>query len=332
MKKEEHKPDIGLIKKYQKIFQEIRKESSKIVVGQDEVITALFRALLSNGNAIVEGIPGIAKTLIIKVLAKVSGSVYSRIQFTADLLPTDIVGLTVYIKDKNEFVVHKGPVFANFVIADEINRSPPKSQSALLEAMQERQVTIGNTTYKLPNPFFVMATQNPIESSGVYQLPEAQIDRFLFKINITYPKMHEETDILKKNMTLKDFDKYNLKAITNPKEIVNMQDITKEIYLSKDIENYIVRLVNATREPEKYKITLGRYIEWGASPRASIGLFIASKAEALLPGSNFVTPIHIKRIAHDVMRHRILLNYEGQAENIKTDDVITEILHKVPVS
>ncbi|MEK6907075.1 MAG: MoxR family ATPase [Nanoarchaeota archaeon] len=325
------KPSAELVKKYQKILQLIRDESSNIIVGQDEVINGLLRALLCDGHVLLEGIPGIAKTLIIRTLAKVTGCHYSRIQFTADLLPTDLVGLTTYIKEKDEFRVNKGPVFANYVIADEINRSPPKTQSALLEAMQERQVTIGNKTYPLPDPFFVMATQNPIESSGVYPLPEAQIDRFLFKIKIVYPKLHEENEILTKNITLKRFDEVKLSSVTNPREIIAMQEFIKKIYLSKEVENYIIKLVDATRNPNKYKINSGQYIEWGCSPRASIGLYIASKAEALIKGSNYVTPAHVKAVAHDVMRHRILLNYEGQAENIKTDDIVTEVLSKVPI-
>ncbi len=331
MKHTVSKPDINQIKFYQKKLQLIREESSNIVVGQEDAVNGLIRAFLSDGHVLVEGIPGIAKTLIVRTLAKVTGCKYSRIQFTADLLPTDIIGLTTYIKEKNEFVVNKGPVFANFVIADEINRSPPKSQSALLEAMQEKQVTIGNDTYPLPKPFFVMATQNPIENAGVYNLPEAQIDRFLFKIKILYPRLHEENEILTKNMTLRRFDDIELKETTNPKEIIKMQEFVKKIYLSKDVENYIVRLIDATRNSHKYKINSGQYIEWGCSPRGSIGLYIASKAEALIQGSNFVTPAHVKKVAHDVMRHRILLNYEGQAENIKTDEIITEILSKIPV-
>lgn len=205
------------------------------------------------------------------------------------------------------------------------------TQSALLESMQEKQVTIGTKTYKLPDPFFVMATQNPIESSGVYPLPEAQIDRFLFKIKIEYPKFSEESQILKKNITLQRFDEVNLRSVTNPKEILKMQDFVKNVYLSKDVENYVIRLVDATRNPHKYKINSGQYIEWGCSPRASIGLYIAAKAEALIKGNNYVTPAHVKAVAHNVMRHRILLNYEGQAENIKTDDIITEVLSKVPI-
>lgn len=331
MKKEEHKPSLDEVKKYQKRLQLIREESSKIVVGQHEVINGLLRALLADGHVLLEGIPGIAKTLIVRTLAKVTGCEYSRIQFTADLLPTDLVGLTTYIKEKNEFQISKGPVFANFIIADEINRSPPKTQSAMLEAMQEKQVTIGTKTFSLPDPFFVMATQNPIENAGVYPLPEAQIDRFLFKITIGYPKLHEENEILTKNITLNRFEEIELKEITSPKEIVKMQDFAKKIYLSKEVENYIVKIIDATRNPHKYKLNVGNYIEWGCSPRGSIGLYIASKTQALIDGSNYVTPAHVKKVAYDVMRHRILLNYEGQAENIKTDDIIKEVLEKVPI-
>jgi len=328
----EKKPDLKDIKKFQEKLELVRKECTKIVVGQDNVINGLLRALISDGHVLLEGIPGIAKTLIIRTLAKVTGCQYSRIQFTADLLPTDIVGLTTYIKEKNKFQVSKGPIFANFVIADEINRSPPKTQSAMLESMQERQVSIGNETYLLPLPFFVMATQNPIENAGVYPLPEAQVDRFLFKIIIDYPKVHEESEILTKNMTLTRFDDVKLNNVITTKDIMDMQQFIRKIYLSKDVENYIVRLIDATRNPNKYKISSGQYIEWGCSPRGSISLYIAAKAEALIQGSNFVTPNHVKSVAHDVMRHRILLNYEGQAQNIKTENIIDEILSKVSVT
>jgi MoxR-like ATPase len=318
------------IKYYHKVFLDIKNECKKTIVGQDRVIEGLLRGIICNGHILVEGVPGIAKTLIVRTLAKIIGGTYSRVQFTADLLPTDITGLTIYDKGKG-FTVVKGPVFANFIIADEINRAPPKVQSALLEAMQENQVTIGKTTYPLPLPFFVMATQNPIESAGVYNLPEAQIDRFLFKVNIYYPNTDEESEILKRNITLYSFDDFGLKKIVNPTLISEIQNFVKDIYVSKSVEKYITKIVDATRHPEKYNIRLGKYIEWGSSPRASIGLFIASKAEALLRGQKFVTPHHIKTVAHDVLRHRILLNYEGQAENISRDDIISEILNKVPM-
>ena len=317
-------------KEYHDLFLKVKNECKKTIVGQDKVIEGLLRGIICDGHVLLEGVPGIAKTLIVRTLAKVIGGSYSRIQFTADLLPTDITGLTTYDKSKG-FGVLKGPVFANFVIADEINRSPPKVQSALLEAMQEKQVTIGRETYQLPLPFFVMATQNPIESAGVYNLPEAQIDRFLFKLNIYYPNTDEEGEILKRNITLYSFDEYHLKSVINPKLIMEIQKFVKDIYVSKSIEKYITKIVDATRHPDKYNIKLGKYIEWGSSPRASIGLFIAAKAEALLRGQSFVTPHHVKTVALDVMRHRILLNYEGQAENINRDDIISEILNKVPI-
>src|SRR3989344_2977489 len=329
-KENDSKPSLEEVHKYQAVLSKVREESAKTVVGQKEVVNGLLRAILCDGHVLLEGIPGIAKTLIVRTLAQVTGGKYSRVQFTADLLPSDITGLVSYNKETEKFIVLKGPIFANYIIADEVNRSPPKTQSSVLEAMQERQVTIGNDSYPLPKPFFVMATQNPIESSGVYQLPEAQIDRFLFKLQINYPKFEEESLILKKNITLKRFEEYGLKKITNPVEMIKMQDFTKRIYLSKDIETYIIRLIDASRFPSKYKISNGHYIDWGCSPRGSIGLYIGAKAEALLQGSNYVTAGNVKKIAFDVMRHRILLNYEGQAENIKTDEIIKEILQKVP--
>tara|TARA_Y100000034_G_scaffold134632_1_gene203650 strand:- start:4789 stop:5802 length:1014 start_codon:yes stop_codon:yes gene_type:complete len=324
------KSDVDKLKEYHKLFLKIKNECKKTIVGQDRVIEGLLRSIICDGHVLVEGVPGIAKTLIVRTLAKVTGGSYSRIQFTADLLPTDITGLTTYDKSKG-FSVVKGPVFANFIIADEVNRSPPKVQSALLEAMQEKQVTIGKVTHGLPLPFFVMATQNPIESAGVYNLPEAQIDRFLFKINIYYPNTDEEAEILKRNITLYSFDDYGLKNIIDPKKITEIQKFVRDIYINKSIEKYITKIVDATRHSDKYKVKLGKYIEWGSSPRASIGMFIASKAEALLRGQKFVTPHHVKMVAHDVLRHRILLNYEGQAENINRDDIISEILNKVPM-
>lgn len=311
-----------------KILSKIKEEIARIVVGQEEVVDALLCSIISDGHALVEGIPGIAKTLLVRALGKVTGCETKRIQFTVDLLPTDIIGITTYTKERG-FEIVKGPIFANFLIGDEINRSPPKTQSALLEAMQERQVTIGKETFPLPNPFFVMATQNPIETAGVYSLPEAQIDRFLMKVLMYYPKVGEEQRILKSNITLKKFEDFQLKSITNPKEIIEMQEIVKKIYMARSVEDYIVKIVDMTRHPKG--LTLGKYIEWGGSPRASIGLFIASKARALMQGNTFVTPQQIKDVAYNILRHRILLNYEGQAENIKTEDIITEILSKVPV-
>ena len=307
----------------------VRKEISKAVVGQELVINGLLRALLANGHVLVEGVPGIAKTLIIKTLANVMTSNFQRVQFTSDLLPTDILGLTAYDKTKGFYIV-RGPVFTNFLLADEINRSPGKTQSALLEAMQEKQVTIGRETFSLEKPFFVLATMNPIETIATYPLPEAQIDRFLFKLYIGYPNKKEEQDILKKNMTTKGFEDFNIRGVVSSKEILHMQEMCKKVFVNDEVESYIIRIVDATRYPDKYKLKLGKYIAWGSSPRASIGLYIGAKAEALLNGKSFVTPQHVKDVAHDVLRHRLILNYEGQAENIKSNDIITEILAKVP--
>ncbi|MEM5871337.1 MAG: MoxR family ATPase [Candidatus Aenigmatarchaeota archaeon] len=322
---------ISVINDYKEKLDKVRKEIGKLIVGQKDVINGLFLGLLCNGHVLVEGVPGIAKTLLIRALAKATGCDFKRIQFTVDLLPSDIVGITAYHKDKGFYVV-KGPVFTNFILADEINRAPPKTQSALLEAMGERQVTIGKETFQLPKPFFVMATQNPIESAGTYPLPEAQIDRFLLKLYMYYPSIEEELKILKQNINLYRFEDFDIKPAITPEEIVKMQEDVKKIYMSPKVEKYCVDIVDATRNPKKYDIKSGKYIELGASPRASIGLYIVSKANALLHGKNFVIPDFVKEIVLPVMRHRIILNYEGVAEGIKTDDILKEILDKVPVS
>jgi len=318
------------VRQYQKQFAEIKAELAKIIVGQDEIVDALILALVCNGHVLVEGVPGIAKTLTVKCLANVTNSQFSRIQFTPDLLPTDIIGITTYEEGRGFYSV-KGPVFANFVLADEINRAPPKVQSALLEAMQERQVTIGKESFSLPNPFFVMATQNPIESLGTYKLPEAQIDRFMFKLQMKYPSPEEELKIIHQNSTLKKFEDFNLNTVFTTDQILMAQQDIKKIFMDKKVEKYIVAIVEATRNPEKYNLQTGKYIEYGTSPRSTIALFIASKAHALLNGKSYVTPNHVKAIAHDVLRHRILLNYEGQADEISTDKIIDEILRRVPV-
>jgi MoxR-like ATPase len=318
------------VKLYSEEFVRIKQEIARAVVGQERTINALLRALISNGHVLLEGVPGIAKTLSVRTLAAVTNCTFSRIQFTPDLLPTDIIGITAFEKDKGFYVV-KGPLFANFVLADEINRAPPKVQSALLESMQERQATIGKEVFALEPPFFVLATQNPIESYGTYPLPEAQLDRFLFKLNVGYPDEEEEQRILKTNINLRRFEDIGLMPIFDKLKIIELQREVQNIYLDKKIEKYIVRIVDATRNPAKYKVKLGKYIEWGSSPRASIGLFIASKAEAILNNKLFVTPHDVKEVAHDVMRHRVSLNYEGQAEGIKVDAVISEILSRVPV-
>jgi len=318
------------IKLYQVRFDEIRAEIGKVVIGQHEVVDGLIEALISNGHTLVEGIPGIGKTLLVKTLARITGCAFSRIQFTPDLLPTDIVGLTTYEEGRGFFTV-KGPIFANFILADEINRSPPKVQSALLESMQERQATIGKETFKLPSPFFVMATQNPIEQLGTYKLPEAQVDRFLYKLIMSYPTPEEEIRVLKTNITLYNFEDFDLRRVLTPDEIIRVQEFVKQIYLDKKIENYIINIVEATRKPAKYDVKLGKYIEFGGSPRSSIAIYIAAKAHALLKGRSHVIANDIKDVAYNCLRHRILLNFEGEAEGIKAEAVIKEILEKVPI-
>jgi MoxR-like ATPase len=309
------------------ILKEVEEEIGKVVVGQENIIHGFLRGILCNGHVLVEGVPGVAKTLIVKTMAKVLGCEMKRIQFTVDLLPTDITGIMSY-DPKKGFEVVKGPVFANFVLADEINRSPPKTQSALLEAMQEKAVTISKETYPLPLPFFVMATENPLETSGVYTLPEAQIDRFLFKLLMDYPKHEEEKLVLKQNTTIKEFDSYNVKAILNPQKIIRLQEEVKKVFTSDAIENYIVQIVAKTRQrDEEYS----RYVSYGASPRASIALFIASKAEAIMNGRDYVIPEDVKTVAYPILRHRIILNYEAEAESVTTDKVIEDILSKVDV-
>lgn len=313
------------VEEFSNRITEIKKELGKLIIGQEEIVESLIRAVLCNGHVILEGVPGIAKTALIKSLGRVSGCESKRIQFTADLLPTDIIGLTVY-KRENNFELVKGPIFANFIVADEINRAPPKTQSALLEAMQERQVTVGKETIKLPKPFFVMATQNPIESSGVYNLPEAQMDRFIFKLIMKYPKRNEEQLIMKQNLDLRKLEDFELEKINSTEEIIRMQELVKRVYLSEKIEKYIIDIVEYTRDKKnKYS----RYIEWGASPRASIYIFIASKAEALIQGRSFVIPEDVRKVVPDILRHRIILNYEAQAENISSDNIIRKILESI---
>ena len=318
------------VKGYSKKVTEAKNEIGKLFIGQYEVVDSVFRAIFANGNILFEGVPGIAKTLLVRAFSQAMGCSFARIQFTPDLLPTDITGLTSYQKDKGFYII-KGPVFANFVLADEINRAPPKVQSALLEAMQEKQVTIGHETLHLPAPFFVLATQNPLEQLGTYPLPEAQMDRFLFKLQVGYPDFNSELEVLTKNMTIHKFEKFDIRPVFSAELITNVQTDVKEIYLAPKIEKYIVSIVDATRNPDKYKLKNARYIEWGASPRGSIGIFISSKANALLKGRTYVIPEDVKTVAVDVLRHRILLTYEAQAENVKTEDVIKELLHKVSV-
>jgi MoxR-like ATPase len=312
------------------VINKLKVEMGKVVIGQDRVVDELITCLICGGNALLEGVPGIAKTLIMRSLATTIGCKSKRIQFTADLLPTDITGFVAYSREKGFFVV-KGPIFANFVLADEINRSPPKVQSALIEAMQEKQVTIGKQTFHLSEPFIVIATENPLENRGVYKLPEAQVDRFLFKIMVDYPQPSEEELIMDSNITIRKFEDYKLKVVAKPSDIIEMQNLVKNIFVNEKIKKYIVNIIEATRPRSEKKLKYKKYVSWGASPRASINLYISSRANALLDGRTFVIPDDVKDVAYNVLRHRILLNYQGQIDNVKTEDVITEILEKVKV-
>ena len=307
----------------------ITKGMDQRIVGQKHLVDSLLIALLCNGHILLEGVPGLAKTLAIKTLSNLIDAKYSRIQFTPDLLPADVIGTMIYSVKNEKFEVKKGPVFANFVLADEINRAPAKVQSALLEAMQERQVTIGESTFMLEDPFLVMATQNPIEQEGTYQLPEAQNDRFLLKVIIGYPSKEEEKIIIRQNM---NGYRPPISSVVTPQEVKEAQAIVEKIYIDEKIENYIVDIVFASREPQKYGLgDLNDIIAYGASPRASISLAKASKAYAFLKGRGYVIPEDVRAVCHDVMRHRIGLTYEAEANNIGADEVITNILDKVQV-
>jgi MoxR-like ATPase len=330
-KREEGRVDlVEQFSEYNEDVKKVRDEIGKAVVGQERVVTDFMIALVANGHVLIEGVPGLAKTLLIRTLSQVMGCKYSRVQFTPDLLPSDILGITTYEKERG-FYVLKGPIFANFVLADEINRAPPKVQSALLEVMQEKQVTIGREGFSVDPPFFVLATQNPLENLGTYPLPEAQMDRFLFKIFIDYPSLEEERTILNQNITSRKFETIDIKPVMGREKILKMQEDVKSVYCDDKIESYIVRIIDATRHPDQYNIKLGKYIEFGASPRGSIGIYIAAKADAMLGGKTYVTPQNVKNVAPNVLRHRVAINYEGQAEDVTPDMVIKEVLDTVPV-
>ncbi|MDL2241350.1 MoxR family ATPase [Bacteroidales bacterium OttesenSCG-928-L03] len=301
----------------------------QVIVGQKHLVESLLIGLLSDGHILLEGVPGLAKTLAIKTLASLIEADYSRIQFTPDLLPADVIGTMIYSQKKEEFMVKKGPVFSNFVLADEINRAPAKVQSALLESMQERQVTIGENTYKLPEPFLVMATQNPIEQEGTYPLPEAQVDRFMLKVVINYPKKEEEKLIIRQNIS---GEKIKIKPVISKEEILEARKIVHDVYLDEKIERYIVDIVFATRFPQDHGLDeLKDMISFGASPRASINLALAARAYAFIKRRGYVIPEDIRAVCFDVMRHRIGLSYEAEANNITSEYIISEILNKVEV-
>lgn len=310
-------------------IQMVTHGMDQTIVGQKHLVESLLIALLSNGHVLLEGVPGLAKTLAIKTLAQLIDAKYSRIQFTPDLLPADVTGTMVYSVKSESFQVKKGPIFANFVLADEINRAPAKVQSSLLEAMQERQVTIGDHTFALDEPFLVMATQNPIEQEGTYPLPEAQVDRFLLKVVIGYPSKNEEREIIRMNISNV---KTKVVPVLKPQEVVEAQKIVEQIYVDEKIERYIVDIVFATRTPREYGLEdLGAYISFGASPRASISLAKAARAYAFLHQRGYVIPEDVIAVCHDVLRHRIGLTYEAEANNMTTDMIITDILDKVQV-
>lgn len=307
----------------------MNEATAKVIIGQKQMIERLMIGLLAKGHILLEGLPGLAKTLAINTLAQTIDAKFSRIQFTPDLLPADIIGTMIYNPNKNEFTVRKGPIFANFVLADEINRAPAKVQSALLEAMQERQVTIGDETFKLEAPFLVLATQNPIEQEGTYPLPEAQTDRFMLKVKITYPTKAEERQIMRMNMN-EAFEK--VEKVVTIEQILNARKWVSQIYMDEKIEQYILDIVFATREPENYRLSkLKPLINYGASPRATISLAKAAKAYAFLKRRGYVIPEDIRAVCHDVMRHRIGLSYEAEAENISQEDIINEILNVVEI-
>jgi MoxR-like ATPase len=307
----------------------LRNETAKAIVGQKYMIDRLLLGLLSQGHILLEGVPGLAKTLAIKTLSSAVNAKFSRIQFTPDLLPADLIGTMIYNQKDNQFSVKKGPIFANFILADEINRAPAKVQSALLEAMQEKQVTIGENTYKLEEPFLVLATQNPIEQEGTYPLPEAQVDRFMLKVVIGYPEKEDEKLIIRQNVSGAIS---KIAQVVSPEEILKARDLVREVYMDDKIENYILDIVFATRNPENYKLSkLKHLIAYGGSPRASISLAMASKAYAFIKRRGYVIPEDVRAVCQDVLRHRIGLTYEAEAENITSENIIAEILNVVEV-
>jgi len=307
----------------------LKTEIAKVIVGQEYLIDRLIIGMLSNGHVLLEGVPGLAKTLTINTLAQALDTSFQRIQFTPDLLPADLVGTLIYNQKDGEFVIKKGPVFANVILADEINRAPAKVQSALLEAMQEKQVTIGDETFKLPKPFLVMATENPIEQEGTYPLPEAQVDRFMLKLKVGYPTIEEERRIL--DRMAHSNTEIQINAVLHPDEILKAREIVDEIYIDEKIKDYILAIVFATREPEKYNLDIKDYLRYGASPRATINLTMGARAHAFMQGRGYVTPQDVKSIAQDVLRHRVIISYEAEAEELTSEDLIEKILSEIPV-
>ena len=316
------------VKEASLFVQQLNAELAKVIVGQRYLVDRLIMALLANGHILIEGVPGLAKTLAVKTLSKCIQTKFQRIQFTPDLLPADLIGTLVYNPKDGKFTIKKGPVFANLILADEINRAPAKVQSALLEAMQERQVTIGDNTFKLDDPFLVLATQNPIEQEGTYPLPEAQVDRFMLKIKIEYPDKKEEKEIMER---MAGHDPAEANSVVSPQDIIKAREIVGEIYIDEKVKDYIVNLVYATRAPEEYNLDIKNLIAYGASPRASIYLNIASKAQAFMHGRGYVTPEDVKSIGMDVLRHRVIVTYEAEAEEMTSEDIVKKIFDEIEV-
>jgi MoxR-like ATPase len=311
-------------------LQTVRERVGQVVVGQEILVERLLLALLCNGHVLLEGVPGVAKTLTVNCLAKAIHAQFSRIQFTPDLLPGDLTGTLVYDPREHSFTAEKGPIFANLLLADEINRAPAKVQSALLEAMQEKQVTLGKETFDLPNPFLVLATQNPIEQEGTYALPEAQVDRFMFKLKVGYPSMDEEHIVMQR--MAKTEPMLDIEPVLTIEELMEMRSTLASVFIDEKVERYILRLVDATRHPQNYDLDLARYLRFGASPRASIYLSLASRGHALMQQRDYVIPQDVKDVAHDILRHRMAISYRAEAESITSDDLLDQILSKVPVS
>lgn len=316
------------IQKHAVPFRRIVEQVNHVLIGQEKLVHRMLIGLLANGHLLIEGVPGLAKTTAVASLAKAINTGFQRLQFTPDLLPADLIGTLVYRPQDQTFVVQKGPIFSNLILADEINRAPAKVQSALLEAMQERQVTIGSETFPLEQPFLVMATQNPVEQEGTYQLPEAQTDRFMLKVIVDYPSREEELQILQRMS--KTSPKFDIQPVTSPLEIMTARELVDDVYVDIKIQNYVVDLVMATRTPEAYGLKLGELIQFGGSPRATINLTLAAKANAFLDGRGYVTPHDVKEIALDVLRHRVMITYEAEAEDRTSASIVTEILNHVP--
>jgi MoxR-like ATPase len=319
-------PDVETTNRW---IQEVREETGRVIVGQKSLIDRLLIGLLTNGHILLEGVPGLAKTLAVRTLAAVIRTQFKRIQFTPDLLPADVMGTQVYNPREGSFQAKLGPVFANLILADEINRAPAKVQSALLEAMQERQVTIGDQTFRLPDPFLVLATQNPLEQEGTYPLPEAQLDRFMLKVHISYPSKAEERTIVDAMAT--SAPSLAVTPKVHPEEIAQARAVVNRVFVDDQIKNYIVDIVQATRDPAAYKLDLVGMIRYGASPRGTINLTLAARAYAFLQGRNYVTPHDVKTVAPDVLRHRVIITYEAEAENVTSDRVVARVLNGIPV-